>query len=407
MNYRRDFEQQSPVDGAPTMAAPAAGQQPGALPQQAPAGGPSGGPGAYPLSGQPPGHVLRPAAAAVRPAGSGSVARAVAGVQAAGRGVRRCSSGCGGRWALCLPRGCRTTTCRQHRSTTQERRRSRCTFLSCLRRCQVSRSWCSSRRPVSRLRGNRRPLLGSRRRIPRVPALRWSIRIRLCQSRIRILSRSRSKIPSRGNNRIPPTSKTRRPARTHAAKWTTRQISTRAIRRTRRLTTCCAIRTRRAARETIRRPRRSSSRNNSSPPRKNPETVMDNPQNFDPTQRISDRTQQLGDRTQQLGDRTNQLSPPTVATPTGRRNLSSRRPGPNRGHTKAVATRMGKPRPITTTSSRRSSITTSRRSTSTRRHRPTASSRWRHPPKCRFRGTESRAFCSAAPRVPHCWLSPR
>src|SRR5512133_1695530 len=51
MNYRRDFEQQSPLDGAPTMAAPAAGQQPGALPQQAPAGGP----GAYPLYGQPPG----------------------------------------------------------------------------------------------------------------------------------------------------------------------------------------------------------------------------------------------------------------------------------------------------------------------------------------------------------------
>lgn len=39
MNYRRDFEQ-SPLDGAPTMAAPAAGQQPGAWPQQAPPGGP-------------------------------------------------------------------------------------------------------------------------------------------------------------------------------------------------------------------------------------------------------------------------------------------------------------------------------------------------------------------------------
>ena len=49
MNYRRDFEP-SPLDGAPTMAAPAAGQQPGAWAQQAPYGG-----AGAPYGQQPPG----------------------------------------------------------------------------------------------------------------------------------------------------------------------------------------------------------------------------------------------------------------------------------------------------------------------------------------------------------------
>jgi hypothetical protein len=47
MNNRRDFDQ-SNLDGAPTMAAPAAGQQQGGWPQQAP----YGEPGPYPSPGQ-------------------------------------------------------------------------------------------------------------------------------------------------------------------------------------------------------------------------------------------------------------------------------------------------------------------------------------------------------------------
>jgi hypothetical protein len=50
MNYRRDFDP-TPQDGAPTMAAPAAGQQPGAWAQQAP----YSEPGAYPSYVQQPG----------------------------------------------------------------------------------------------------------------------------------------------------------------------------------------------------------------------------------------------------------------------------------------------------------------------------------------------------------------
>ncbi len=49
MNYRRDFDQ-TPQDGAPTMAAPAAGQQPGAWPPQAP----YSEPGPYSSYGQQP-----------------------------------------------------------------------------------------------------------------------------------------------------------------------------------------------------------------------------------------------------------------------------------------------------------------------------------------------------------------
>lgn len=49
MDNRRDFGP-TPQDGAPTMAAPAAGQQQGAWPQQAP----YGGPGSYPQYGQQP-----------------------------------------------------------------------------------------------------------------------------------------------------------------------------------------------------------------------------------------------------------------------------------------------------------------------------------------------------------------
>ena len=132
---------------------------------------------------------------------------------------------------------------------------------------------------------------------------------------------------------------------------------------------------------------------------------MNNPPNFDPTQRISDRTQQLGERTQQLGDPTNQLRPRRWRR-LPRRSLRSRRPGPNRIRTKAVATRMAKPRPITTTTSRSSSITTSHPRITGSHHRPTANRRWLRPRNRSCRGTASRACCSAEPRRPHCWRWP-